>query len=177
MKTLTVQPHIGIGLLKLGMSPEDILMAIKQTISELPLSENSSLQISRDSIDEVNAFTLRYQKDAMFFMVHYKNNQAIEISVDRGFNQYASVTLFDLDIFETKADSLISSVKQFSPCIYDCEDEELSTEYTFPSIGVRFWREEPFHLKLLSDKKYMDTMAIVIDDMCRYLYFDIVTVK
>ncbi len=57
------------------------------------------------------------------------------------------------------------------------EDEQLGTDYVFPEVGIRLWREEPFHPKLLSDKEYMEKMRMVIDEMYRYLYFEIIGVR
>ncbi len=177
LKALLITPHIGIGALELGMSPDQIVEAIAQIISDLPLPNRNNLQISQDSMEEDGYSTMRYQKDAVFFMVRYKNGQAVEISVDRGCAEYAPVLLYDMDVFKVQADQLVAALKPFSPCFCDCEDKDLGTEYLFPDIGIRLWREEPFHHKLLADERYMKTMDFVIDDMYRYLYFDIVTVK
>ena len=36
------------------------------------------------------------------------------------------------------------------------KDLQLGTEYFFPEIGVRLWRERAFHPKLLKDPLYME---------------------
>ena len=71
---------------------------------------------------------------------------------------------------------MVAFLKQYSSCVYEWDDEDLSTNYEFPAIGVRLWREDAFHPKLLLDKKYMEEMKLVIDDMYHYLYFEIVAV-
>ena len=174
MKTLRVSPNVGIGLLELGMSPNQVLAAIKTECCDL-LVPGKDIEMSKDKEDD--GYTLRYITNSFFFMVRYRNDRAIEISVDRELGKAMNVALYDIDVFNTQAEEVVDCLKQFSKCSYDAEDEQLSTNYEFDDIGIRLWREEPFHKKLLSDKAYMEQMDMVIEDMYRYLYFDIVTVK
>ena len=174
MQSLSVIPHVGIGPLKLGMSPEQILEAITLLRFEWPLPNTREIQISEH--DEDDGFTLRYQDGSFFFMVRYRDNRAVEVAVDYSLSEHAIIMLYDIAVFQTPAEQLVASLKQLSPCSYDMEDEQLSTNYEFTDIGVRLWREEPFHPKLLSDESYMKDMALVIDDMYHYLYFEIIAV-
>lgn len=175
MRTLHVIPFEGIGLLKLGMSPEQILDAITEEWSNLNLFGNNNIQISKDTEDD--GYSLRYIKGSFFFMVYYINDRAVEISVDREMSNRMNVVLYDVDVFNTPAEEVINSVRHFSKYSYDAEDELLSTNYVFNDIGIRLWREEAFHEKLLSDKAYMEKMSMIIEEMYRYLYFDIITVR
>ena len=175
MKLLSVIPHVGIGPLKLGMSPKQILDAINQIRSDLSLPDNREIQISQDNEDD--GFSLRYIDDSFFFMVRYRDYQAVEVAVDYELREHTIIMLYNMDVFKTLAEQLVTSLKQFSSCSYDLEDEQLSTNYEFNDIGVRLWREQPFHPKLLSDESYMKEMALVIDEMYRYLYFEIIAVK
>ncbi|WDV46267.1 hypothetical protein PV797_00900 [Clostridiaceae bacterium M8S5] len=175
MKSLSVIPHVGIGPLRLGMSPKQILVAINQIRSEWSLPDNREIQISKDIEDD--GFSLRYIDASFFFMVRYRNNRAVEVAVDYELREHAIIMLYDMDVFQTLAERLVASLKQYSSCSYDMEDEQLSTNYEFNDIGIRLWREEPFHSKLLSDGSYMKEMALVIDEMYRYLYFEIIAVK
>ena len=174
MKALRVKPNIGIGLLKFGMSPNQILAAIKTECDDL-IVPGQDIEMSEDKEDD--GYTLRYITGSFFFMVRYRNDKAIEISVDRELVRTKKVVLYDVDVFNTPAEEVVDYAKRFSKCSHDAEDEQLSTNYEFDDIGVRFWREEPFHKKLLLDNVYMEEMSLVIEDMYRYLYFDIVTVK
>ena len=56
------------------------------------------------------------------------------------------------------------------------EDEQLSTNYGFHDVGIRLWREEAFHPKLLKDASYMKDRGHMIDEMVRYRFFDLVAV-
>lgn len=175
MNVLPVVPYIGIGPLKLGLTPEQILDAIHQVRSAFQLPGNREIQVSEDR--EYDGFSLRYQDESFFFMVRYQNNRAVEVAVDDALRERARITLYDLDVFQTPAEQCITFLKQFSPCSYDLDDEQLSTNYEFDDIGIRLWREHPFHPKLLSDESYMKEMSLVIDEMYRYLYFEIIAVK
>ncbi len=175
MKSLIVTPNKGIGSLKLGMSPEQILDAINQMISEFKISSKHDMQISMDK--EEGSYSLRYISDAYFFMVRYQDNQAIEISVDRELSEQVKIILYDMDVFHTQVEQLVTFLKQYSDCSYDLEDEQLSTDYEFDNIGIRLWREEPFHPKLLANEAYRKEMELVIEEMYQYLYFNIVAVK
>ena len=176
MERYVVTPHEGIGSLKLGMSPEEILAAIQNDLTELKIVSKRGIQISQDAGTRPNFQTLRYMEDIYFSMVRYQNGKAIEISVDRELRDEVKVSLYDLDVFHTPAEDVIRFMKQIGPCIHDEPDEQLSTEYEF-ALGIRFWRERAFHEKLLLDRAYVEAMQLVLEEEKRYLYFDIVTVR
>ena len=175
MERYVVTPHEGIGSLKLGMSPEEILAAIQNDLTELKIVSKRGLQISQTRERDANFQTLRYMEDIYFSMVRYQNGKAIEISVGRELRDEVKVSLYDLDVFHTPAEDVIRFM--FGPCIHDEPDEQLSTEYEFPALGIRFWRERAFHEKLLQDRAYVEAMQLVLEEEKRYLYFDIVTVR
>lgn len=175
MKTVLVIPNEGIGGLKLGMSPEQILGAINEELSGLHDVSNNDMQIYETS--EGAGVTVRYMKGPHFFMVHYINGKSVEISVNRELRESARVVLYDFDVFLTKAEQIVNRLKQKSRLVCDCEDEQLAYDYDFTDIGIRFWRDGVFHEKLLLDREYMEMMKDVIEEEYRYLYFDIITVK
>ena len=177
MERYVVTPHEGIGSLKLGMSPEEILAAIQNDLTELKIVSKRGIQISQDAGTRPNFQTLRYMEDIYFSMVRYQNGKAIEISVNWGLRDDVKVSLYGLDVFNTPAEDVIRFMKQIGPCIHDEPDEQLSTEYEFPALCIRFWLELAFHEKLLLDLAYVEAMQLVLEEEKRYLYFDIVTVK
>ena len=75
-----------------------------------------------------------------------------------------------------RADCIVPFLKLSYSCTADDADEQLAATYEFPELGIRFWREEPFHQKFLSDKEYLDMMGDTVTEMFRHLYFDIVYV-
>ena len=84
--------------------------------------------------------------------------------------------LCGFDLFKTPADELIPALKDKSPCVCGTKDEELGYEYRFDALGLRFWREDTFHPKLLKDENYVREMAAVLEDQKRFRYFDTVTI-
>ncbi|MDF2504091.1 hypothetical protein [Clostridium sp.] len=171
MEYIEIIPHEGIGPLKLGMSSEEILFTLEQLHTKW--SNELNFDISKDS--DIDCY--RYQDGSSFFMVTYKNNKAVEIAVDYELREKMKIEVYGIDVFHTTAETLVSNLKNYSVCNYDMEDELLSTNYEFDDIGIRLWREEPFHPKLLSDESYINEMREVIDEMYQYLYFQIIAVK
>lgn len=175
MKPLIVIPNQGIGLLKLGMTPKEILSAIETEWSEL--DANTSIDISKDKNIEPSFTNIRYQKESQFFMVTYQNKKAVEISVDRISSGIRDVILYDTNVFNTEVEELVNYLKKFSNFSYDSDDVLLSYLYEFYDIGINLWREDVFHRKLLDDIEYINIMSKILDDMYRFLYFDMITVK
>ena len=69
-------------------------------------------------------------------------------------------------MFNTTAECIIDSLMKKDNVICNEKDLQLGTEYIFPKIGVRLWRERAFHPKLLKDPLYMEEMqAVAIPDV------------
>ena len=125
---------------------------------------------------EGQILSFRYTCGLFWFQAAYRDNRAIEISADRLIREWMPVMLFGFDLFRTPADELIPALKGKAPCACDTEDEELGYEYRFDALGLRFWREDAFHPKLLRDENYVREMAAVLEDQKRFRYFDTVTI-
>lgn len=120
--------------------------------------------------------SFRYTCGLFWFQAAYRDNRSAEISADRLVRERMPVMLFGFDLFRTPADELIPALKGKAPCVCDTEDEELGYEYRFDALGLRFWRENAFHPKLLRDENYVREMAAVLEDQKRFRYFDTVTI-
>ena len=75
-----------------------------------------------------------------------------------------------------RCDYLVDSLMKKDNVICNEKDLQLGTEYFFPEIGVRLWRERAFHPKLLKDPLYMEEMQAVLEDEYQYQYFQMVTI-
>ncbi len=53
--------------------------------------------------------------------------------------------MFGMDMFNTTAECIIDSLMKKDNVICNEKDLQLGTEYIFPEIGVRLWRERAFH--------------------------------
>ena len=163
MKEIIIIPHIGIGQLKLGMAPDELENALLQMKKQWSNSSDEAMQMERCAeTGDPNLITGRYMDNDSFFLVQYRNGKAAEIGIQRDLSKVASIKLFGMD----KKDNVICNEK----------DLQLGTEYLFPEIGVRLWRERAFHLKLLKDPLYMEEMQAVLEDEYQYQYFQMVTV-
>ena len=107
MNSYIVTPHEGIGSLKLGMSPEEILAAVQRDLTDLKIVSKRGIQISEDRERDPSFQTLRYMEDIYFSMVRYQNGKAIEISVNWGLRDDVKVSLYGLDVFNTPAEDVI----------------------------------------------------------------------
>ena len=123
-----------------------------------------------------DTLSFRYTCGLLWFQAAYRDNRAAEISVDRLVREQMPVMLCGFDLFKTPADELIPALKEKSPCVCGTKDEELGYEYRFDALGLRFWREDTFHPKLLKDENYVREMAGVLEDQKRFRYFDTVTI-
>ena len=120
--------------------------------------------------------SFRYTCGLFWFQAAYRDNRSAEISADRLVRERMPVMLFGFDLFRTPADELIPVLKGKALCVCGTEDEELGYEYRFDTLGLRFWREDVFHPKLLRDENYLRQMAAVLEDQKRFRYFDTVTI-
>jgi hypothetical protein len=161
------------------MPPEEILAGIEVMRAEWEPVAKGEIQIIEDRITELSV--VRYMSNPcddvpFFFIVTYEDGRAVEIGVNRDVNGTEPVKLDQLEVFSLPADCIVPFLKLSYSCTADDADEQLATAYEFPELGIRFWREEPFHQKLLGDEEYLDMMGDTVVEMFRQLYFDIVYV-
>lgn len=159
------------------MTPDELETAFLRMRSNWAESTNDSVQIERTmETDDPDLVTGRYADGRSFFLVQYQNGRAIEISVHKMLIQALPVKLFEVDVFKLKTEQIIDWLKGTSGFVCDNEDEQLGTEYIFPEIGIRFWRERAFHPKLLENTLYMKEMKDVLEEEYQYQYFELITV-
>lgn len=176
MNSIIVTPHRSIGPLQLGMNQEQILAAIQQLNDELQFPGSKEISVTNDICEE--GANIRYMNDFFFFMVQYQNNLAVEIAVDYLLRDHIPIMLYDIDFFKTPAEEVVTVLKKLSS--YTCdypEDEQLSTSYEFQELGLRLWRDNAFHPKLLNDAEYMEKMKLVIEEMYHFLYFELIAIQ
>ena len=172
MKEIIIIPHIGIGQLKLGMTSDELENALLQMKKQWSNSSDEAMQMERCAeTGDPNLITGRYMDNDSFFLVQYRNGKATEIGIQRELSKVASIKLFGLDMFNTTAECIIDSIMKKDNVICNEKDLQLGTEYIFPKIGVRLWRERAFHPKLLKDPLYMEEMQAVLEDEYQYQYF------
>ncbi len=71
------------------------------------------------------------------------------------------VMLHDVDLFGEKAEDVIRKLEALTPCTYEGDaDKDLANEYTFPAWKIRFWRERPYHPKLMQDPEFIELISM-----------------
>lgn len=175
LQAVTIVPHEGIGPLKLGMEPAQILLAIQALHRELGLPA-SKISISED-LPIGKRCCRRYQDGGWaFFLVTYEQEQAVEIAVDCSLREVCPVLLGGLDCFKMKAETLVQTLQRSSPCIWDDKEEQFATNYEFPALGIRLWRENAFDPRCLTDPVYRAEKGEDWEER-QYLYFQVVAVQ
>jgi len=183
-ETIRLIPGESIGPLKLGMSPDEILNALESIQFQWPPKGTTPVQVIEDRMFRPDGTRLiRYMNGGsapvpFFFIVEYKDDHAAEISVNRDLSVvWEQQMMRFVDFFATPADILIPYLKYFSACICGSADEDLGTEYIFPELGLRLWREMAFHPKMLADEAYMESIGEIILDEFKNVFFEIVSVR
>lgn len=176
-------PNESIGHMKLGMSREEIFKALETMCIEWGVDNPTTIQINEEmSLETDDNQVVRYTSSSNAFMpfvfiVIYKDENAVEISVNRDLSVvYEQQTMQFVDFFGTPADVLVTYLKKFNRCICDNNDEDLGTAYVFPELGLKLSREMAFHQKLLLNDEYMDEMNQVILEEFKYCFFEFVSV-
>lgn len=139
MKEIIIEPHIGIGQLKLGMTSDELENALLQMKKQWSNSSDEAMQMECCAeTDDPNLITGRYMDNDSFFLVQYRNGKAAEIGIQRDLSKVASIKLFGMDMFNTAAeciiDSLMSIAKQDN---YKKERAVSVLSFHFSDFGMR----------------------------------------
>ncbi|WP_193748020.1 MULTISPECIES: hypothetical protein [Bacillales] len=127
MNKIIVEPKQGIGSIKLGMSRDDIRKYAEVNNIQLRTRCRAS------SVESFGDFKVEFDSgDRVIF---------IELSSYKG-DKDITCLLFDINVFETKAEELAEQIDIISP--YDRDDWELGYMYTFHDLGLAFWRPNVF---------------------------------
>ncbi|MFC3626849.1 hypothetical protein ACFOKJ_12015 [Vogesella amnigena] len=124
MKALHLQPLVGFGNIKLGMTRTEVLLMLG------PCS--TSFKNSPASLYPTDAWLNNGLR--VFYSGTVPRVEYIELSRGAGFE----VELWGHPVFSTKASLLIEFIELHSSL--DREDPELGYSYTFPSIELSLWR-------------------------------------
>lgn len=126
MKEIIIEPHIGIGQLKLGMTSDELENALLQMKKQWSNSSDEAMQMECCAeTDDPNLITGRYMDNDSFFLVQYRNGKAAEIGIQRDLSKVASIKLFGMDMFNTAAECIIDSLMKKDNVI--CNEKGLAT--------------------------------------------------
>lgn len=139
MKTINIVPHQGIGDIIFGMTRQQV----EHIISYKHYYEDKML-IS-------DCIGVRYED----YHVTYKENKVVEIGINEPLDCTNTVLFNGIDMFRTKAEKVVDTLRKLSEYDCDCCDEYLSSTYYFKKFNMSLWRESAFHPKLLKQDWFL----------------------
>ncbi|MBY0054662.1 hypothetical protein P4U99_25925 [Brevibacillus agri] len=124
MDNLIIEPGEGIGLIKFGMSKDEVEKCIQ-------------------------SYTEKYQKEYHiqdyfkgFFMLEYDSEGKVDfIEIPEVLKETFNCLLMGIDVFNTKAEDLVEKIDEIAE--YDRNQSDGYT-YFFPSLGLSLWRSDIF---------------------------------
>ncbi len=151
MELLKVEQGKGIGPIKLGMNREEVYKILGQ-----PRSSNGSCEWVGN------------------YHIDYEDNKVTLIEIPNSFMETHFVLFNGADVFRTEAKLLVKYISEYGR--YDESDSELGYSYTFPSLGIGFWRPSIFEYEMLNNPEFKEMDKEIQLDEMKYLYFETVCV-
>lgn len=123
MDKIVIEPHIGIGKLKLGMKREEVHQLFGpefETVND----------------EEIGIVDFYFSET---IQIHYDENLQVEfIDLVYDLSNEFEVVFNGMDVFKTPANDLVNEIAKITP--YD-GTSELPYEYIFKEIDLELWRE------------------------------------
>ncbi|MCQ4088398.1 hypothetical protein [Saccharibacillus sp. JS10] len=148
---LIIEPGIGIGKVKLGMTQSEIEEAVQYYKKNYEAGTNYF-----DFFE--HSFKVEY--DA--------NGKAEFIEIVAEFEDFFECTCYGLHVFKTKADQLISALNEISKYSQDVSDEY---QYIFGDIGLNLWRPSVFTEETRQEDWFQEMSQENQELEMRYFYF------
>lgn len=156
MDDLIIEPRVGIGTIKLGMSKNEVEDCFKSYTIQYNKSERDpdyfqyAFVVEYDSSEEVNLIGVIF---------HAKDE----------FN-----CLFKgIDVFNTKAEELVETIDKISP--YDRNHPDIGWMYTFPKLGLSLWRSRIFNEEDTKEEWFKEMDVEEQEDELRFRFFETVS--
>tara|TARA_R110001592_G_scaffold341938_2_gene631382 strand:- start:296 stop:805 length:510 start_codon:yes stop_codon:yes gene_type:complete len=130
-----IEPHIGAGDLKFGMSRDEIqqILGTPEHTSKQMIMDYGDFSISIPAKDGYFKNELQISFD--------DNNKANFIEFTGKDSEFTEVFLKDIEVFKTPAFELIQKISNSTSSEFDNEDDEIPYSYVFPSIDLAVWRQ------------------------------------
>ncbi|MBY0084912.1 hypothetical protein HP567_000885 [Brevibacillus sp. M2.1A] len=149
MEDIIVEPGIGVGPIKLGMTRE-----------------------------EVKAYEQEWPLKYVTFLIQYEENKVsfIEVPIDTyNFSGGFSCFVYGIDVVHTKATQLAEKIDKISNYTRD-EGAKWGDRYAFPEIGLGFWRDVVLNEEDLETEEFKNLDPVIQEDSLRNQYFSTVFV-
>lgn len=144
MPDYTVQPFVGVGPIRLGMSREEARRAMSEPAKSFRKGTAS-----------------RYETDAFHqnaFQVYYGGDQPIVEYIELSRGSVVRALYRGLDVFATPADEVVSSVSRDSA--FDAADPEIPYSYLFRGLQLSLWRPVIPESDSDTEGRYFSTIGI-----------------
>lgn len=157
MNTYEIIPGVGVGPIHLGMTRADVTAALEASgtsfrsfqrwpnTPDIIAIEGSAFQVFFDADDRVESIELSGTP----------NGDRVSGSEPR-----LIASIEGVDVFRTTAVDVVSRVVLRAP--FSTEDDEYPATYSFPSIGVTFWRSSkpPTHRE--EEDPYFESILVTV---------------
>ncbi|EJL31964.1 hypothetical protein [Brevibacillus sp. BC25] len=158
MDKIIIEPGVGIGNIKFGMSKEEVALCIQEY----------------ESKHNKEYFVTSYFESA--FMVKYDSNEKVAfIQIPSSLKNVFHCVFSDIDVFRTKVTDLVEKLDTISN--YDRNDRELGGTYDFPELGLLFWRPNVLTEEDLEKEWFKELDPEIQEDEMRNLYFESVCIR
>ena len=124
MPAVTIQPLVGVGPVRFGMSPEEV----RRVLLEPPQSFRKTP-------------TSRYKTDGFFqnaFQVFYGGDRPTVEFIELSGGSAVRPFYRDLNVLATPADEVVAFISRHAP--FDTSDSEIPYSYTFCTLQLSLWR-------------------------------------
>lgn len=156
MEKLLIEPGVGIGQIKLGMTRAEV-----------------------DSI--VEQYVYKYKKGTEYpiffeyvFKIEYDKSGKVKfIEVTSDIKIFFKCICYEVDVFNTKADSLISRISQEADYAEDTSGE---TQYLFIDIGLSLWRASVLKEEDMQENWFKEMDVENQEEEKRYMFFQTIAV-
>lgn len=119
MDKLIIEPGLGIGTIKFGMSKNEVDTCI------------------RAYGNRYTPHDITYFED-LFRVSYDENDQVYQVEIVSSLRDDFNCLFRDIDVFNTKVKEFVVKVDQISK--YDRNEPELGSVYDFPGVGLYCWR-------------------------------------
>jgi len=144
MPDFTVQPLVGVGPARFGMSRDEV----RRAMPEPPRSFRKSPKA-------------RHETDAFFqnaFQIFYGGDQPTVEFIELSGGSAVQAFYGDLDVFATPADEVVAFISR--EAAFDPDGREIPYSYIFPSLQLSLWRPTIPESADDTDGRYFSTIGV-----------------
>lgn len=158
MHKLLIEPNVGIGKVKLGMTREEVHRVMG----------NNYFSFTRNAVN-IDAYY------SSCFQINYDKNYVVEfIEMANGIAGHFQVVFEEVDVFKTKAEALVAYVEKFAGYDKDSAESKSGYSYIFKDIGLSLWRPRVFKEEFLQESWFQELKQEIKEDEMKYWYFEAV---